>query len=180
MTGQNFNHSPASLAERSGGDWFLRGMSADQVFALNPLPDNCIDAANRTEAMFDPSFPGWKLYCRVIRGETMFDRDLAAWAIGSARFFARSRKLNGRRVTSGGFENSPWIAQAGLDALEYVIAGKFAEPPHVTAARLGVSRGRYHAFRSHLMGFMVAGFQNYMGALHWQYSRVLWETKAAA
>ena len=57
------------------GDWSLRGVDADQVFASQQLSDTAMTAACRVTARFDPSFPGWQLYRRVVAGTNLFDRD---------------------------------------------------------------------------------------------------------
>ena len=40
------------------GDWSLRGVDADQVFASQQLSDTAMTAAVRVTARLDPSFPG--------------------------------------------------------------------------------------------------------------------------
>src|SRR5574337_981720 len=67
------------------GDWTLRGLDVDQVFARPELSDDALTAACLTTARFDPAFPGWQLYRRIVAGFTMFDAELDEWAVGVGR-----------------------------------------------------------------------------------------------
>jgi hypothetical protein len=167
-------------------DYDIRGKEPEQVFALEPLPDECIDAANRTAAMFDPSLPGWQLYSRIVRGDKVFDRQLAAWAIRSARIYSRAKKVNGRRVVRPKTRGR-WIAQAGIDALELVIrCGEtrqvmhHAESASAAANRFGVDNEVYAQFRGNLAAMMMVGFNGYVSTLHWQLTRVILDCRQAA
>lgn len=150
-------------------DWDVRGREIEQVFSRNPIPDNCIDAANRAADMFDSRFPGWQLYCRVIRGESIFDRQIAAWAIGMGRLYARMRKRNGRRVVRADARRNDWIAQAALDSVEFLVFGKYSLSSDASAKRLAVDDELYGRFRSDLTDLMTLGFQSYAAILHRQY-----------
>jgi hypothetical protein len=167
-------------------DYDLRGKEPEQVFALEPLPDECIDAANRTAAMYDPSFPGWALYSRIVRGDKVFDRQLAAWAIRSARIYSRAKKVNGRRVIRPKTRGR-WIAQAGIDALELVIrCGETRQVMHhaqsaLSAEKLfGIEHRIYAKFRGDLAAMMMVGFHGYVNTLHWQLSCVTTDYRRVA
>jgi hypothetical protein len=150
----------------------IRPADADQSFSLVQLSDTCVDAANRAARRFDRSYPGWQLYSRVARGDTVFDRQLAAWAIWCARTYVRSRKLNGRAVVAPRGRRNDWIISAGLDALEFCINGEYDANAWVLSSGLGVDNAQYQRVRGVLAGMMVDGFENYRSELHYQYSRV--------
>ena len=152
-------------------DYDVRGLGLEQVFALTPIPDDCVDAANRAGPRFDCHFPGWQLYCRIIRGDRLFDRQLAAWAISIGRSYSRAKKVNGRHVVRLTARKNPWIAQASLDALECVIQGDFSQPAAPTAHRLGIDDELYSRFRVALASMIAIGFQGYSAILHWEYTR---------
>lgn len=162
------------------GDWHLKQRDADQMFAQTELSDNCVDAANRAARQFDAGYPGWQLYSRIVRGDTLFNRQLAAWAIGSARYYARAKKINGQAVVAPRGRRNDWIAQAGIDALYFVIHGHYAESANVTADRLGVWHTKYKRIRGELAAFMLDGFANYQSELHYQYSRVMRDVRRVA
>jgi hypothetical protein len=151
-----------------------------QRFATAELTDECVDAANRTGPMFDPTYPGWQLYSRIVRGDTVFDRQLIAWAIGCSRAFARAKKLNGQGVVAPRGRRNDWIAQAGVDALEFVINGKYDESAHVAAGRLAVWTPKYRKVRGSITAMMLDGFANYQSELHYQYMRVMRENRRIA
>lgn len=144
----------------------------DQRFARVELSDTCIDAANRTAGRFDVGYPGWALYSRIVRGDTVFDRKLMAWAISSARLYSRARKVNGHAVVAPRGRSGAWIAQAGLDALEFVIQGRYSESAYVTADRLDKDDSQYRKFRGEIAALMLDGFEMYRSELHYQYARV--------
>lgn len=153
---------------------------AAQRFAVTELSDECIDAANRAALQFDRTYPGWQLYSRIVRGDTMFDRQLAAWAIGCARGYTRAKKINGQGVVAPRGRRNDWIAQAGIDALEFVINGKYDEAAHVAAGRLDVWAPKYRKVRASLTRMMLDGFAFYQAELHYQYMRVLRENRRFA
>lgn len=150
----------------------IRSADADQPFSRVQLTDTCIDAANRTARRFDRSYPGWQLYSRIARGDTVFDRQLAAWAIWCARSYVRSHKLNGQAVVALRGRRSDWIVSAGLDALEFCITGAYWASAWVASRGFGVDNAQYQRVRGALAGMMVDGFENYRSELHYQYSRV--------
>lgn len=150
----------------------VRPADADQSFSLVQLSDTCVDAANRAAKRFDPSYPGWQLYSRIVRGDTVFDRQLAAWAIWCARTYVRSRQRNGHAVVARRGRRNNWIVSAALDALEFCIQGEYAMLAGPTAATLGVHNAQYQHVRGVLSAMMVDGFENYRAELHYQYSRV--------
>lgn len=155
----------------TSGDYDIRALEIEQIFALNPLPDNCIDAANLAAQKFPLRFPGWQIYCRIVRGESVFDRQITAWAIGAARIYSRMRKTNGRQVV-GHASRGPWIAQAAVDAVESVILGKSARSAATSSLQHGVDDEMYARFRNELAGLILLGFQGYAAELHCQFYRV--------
>lgn len=159
------------------GDWNLRGRDADQAFAQVVLSDTCIDAANRASRNYGLMFPAWELYCRVLRGDTMFDRKLRAWSILGGRAYARARQINGHPVVAKRARRNEWIAQASVDALHFVIHGKFDEAAHVAAGRLDVWTPSYRRVRDAVSSMMLFGFDSYRAELHYQYWKVLREER---
>lgn len=160
-------------AQTVGGDWDLRGVDLDTLFAADELSDSCLDAAVRACARFDNSFPGWFLYRRVANGTNLFDRHLEAWAISCARLLARAEKENGRRWISGATRGKPgWIAQAGRDALDFAIFGKYAEGLNERAQRFGVSNKSYQAIRDPMARCMWIGMDTYRAILFAEYWQV--------
>jgi hypothetical protein len=162
----------ASIVKEATGDRNIRHRDADQHFARVELSDTCIDAANRTARRFDRSYPGWALYSRIVRGDTVFDRQLAAWAIACARRYARARKVNGQAVVAPRGRRNDWIAQAALDALDYTITGDWHESAYLAATRVGVKDHQYAKFRSSIAAMMMDGFEQYRAELHYQHYRV--------
>ena len=150
----------------------VRPATPDQRFACVELSDTCIDAANRTAGRFDAGYPGWELYSRIVRGDTVFDRRLRAWAISAARLYSRARKVNGHAVVAPRGRSWAWIAQAGIDALEFVIDGYYTENAYVTAERFGKDDAQYRKFRGEITSLMLDGFEMYRSELHYQYARV--------
>jgi hypothetical protein len=150
----------------------VRVVTTDQRFARVELSDTCIDAANRTASKFDAGYPGWELYSRIVRGDTVFDRKLAAWAVSAARLYSRARKVNGHAVVAPRGRSGAWIAQAGLDALEFVIHGYYTESAYTMAEWFGKDDSQYRKFRGEVAALMLDGFEMYRSELHYQYSRV--------
>ena len=110
-----------SASPEIAGDWDLRGLDADQVYARPELSDDALTAACWATAKFHATFPGWQLYRRIAAGMTVFDNELDAWVVGGARLLARARKTKtGRRYIEA---RGPWIDQAARDALASVVTG---------------------------------------------------------
>jgi len=163
-----------------GGDWDLRGVSLDSIFAANELSDTAIDAVIRTSARFDSSFPGWLLYRRVASGSNLFDRQLEAWAIGCARALSRAEQVNGRSYVSGATRRKPgWVAQAGRDALDYAIFGKFPATVDEREARFGVSHKTYRKLRDPVARCMWVGMDTFRAMLFLEYWHVRRDEKNA-
>lgn len=163
----------AEAIPRAVGDWDLRTIDLDTLFAVDELGDACIDAAIRASTRFDSHFPGWFLYRRVASGTNLFDRHLEAWAITSARMLARAEKDNGRRWVSGATRGKPgWIAQAGRDALDFAIFGRYAEGLNERAARFGVSNKSYQAIRDPVARSMWIGLDTFRAVLFSEYWQV--------
>jgi len=142
------------------------------LFALNPIPLDCIDAANRATENFDEGFPGWQLYSRIARGDRLFDRGLAAWAITIARSVARAKQHTGHPFVARRVRRNDWIMQAGLDALARTIAGKFPEAAFVRAQQFSVDKELFAKLRNGLAHAMIRGFERYCGELFLQYVAV--------
>lgn len=160
------------------GDWDVRGVDLDSVFASAVLTDTAMDAAIRTESEFSNSFPGWFLYRRVAAGVTLFDRVLEAWAVGCARHLARAEKVNGRAYigekTRG---KAGWIAQAGRDGLDYAIYGRYPEGLVERAARFDVHPTTYQKIRDPIGTCMWIGLETFKSQLHANYWRVRYDEK---
>lgn len=160
-------------AIRAAGDWDLRSIDLDTLFACDELGDTAMSAAVRATAKFDQSFPGWFLYRRVASGTNLFDRQLEAWAVGCSRQLARAEKLNGRRWVSGAVRAKPdWVAQAGRDALDFAIFGRYAEGLNERAQRFGVSNKTYQAIRDPMSRCMWIGLETFRAVLFAEYWQV--------
>lgn len=131
------------------------------------------DAAQRASRDFLRYFPGWELYARIVRGNDLNDRRLAAWAILCARSLARARKRNGRQFVSAcARAKSGWVAQAGLDGLHYAIFNGFPVGLHVREAEFGVAHLTYQKLRDTTALCIWRGFESYSDVLHAAYRRV--------
>ena len=161
----------------ASGDWDIRSLEPEQKFARVGLSFDCIDAANRTQTL-NPNFPGWQLYSRIVRGDTCFDRKLVSYAIRMAYCFARARKRNGREVVGERYRG-PWIAQAGIDALERVIYGRFMESARTQGEGFGVDIEAYTSIRNVLVAFMSMGMDEFTNGLHYMLRRVEIENRRA-
>jgi hypothetical protein len=139
----------------------------DAAFARTPMYSECMDAGIRASRQFHREYPGWKLYCRIVRGDYGFDRDLSAWAIGMARSYTRARKTNGRDVVAPRARRNDWVAVAGMDALAFVIYGRFPASFYSRARALGVHEQTYRRVTSSLGACMLFGFENYRSELHY-------------
>jgi len=151
--------------ENVGGDWTVRGLEPEQKFAATNLSDDCIDAANRAQRS-NPNFPGWQFYSRMVRGDTCFDRQLAAYAIALARAYSRCRKLNGRAVVGVRYRGNAWLTACAFDALERVIFGNNAASAVNQAATFDVNAETYATIRNNLADFMAAGVEDFRHELH--------------
>ncbi len=153
------------------GDYDLRGLDMDQLFALNPLRDCCVDAANRATRSFDSHFPGWPLYARVVRGETYYDRTLRAWAITCARVLSRARQRNGHAYMKPS-TRGPWIAVAAMDALDGSM-GLRVPSASERAPQLQVRNVTYLRIYKPVAGLIRMGLLEYASELHYHLRRVL-------
>lgn len=162
------------------GDYSIRSndlvsRGVDAVFAGDTLSDTALTAAYRASAKFSPHFPGWFLYRRVIAGVELFDRQLEAWAVTSARMLSRSLKDNGRDYIGPKTRAKPlWVAQAGRDGLDYAIFGRHAEGLHERADRFGVAHKTYQAIRDPVGKSMWIGLETFRAQLHAEY----WDVRA--
>jgi len=144
----------------------------DEPFTHVNLYAECIDAGNRASRQFHHMYPGWKLYCRIARGDYRFDRDLSAWAVRMARMYTRARKINGQQVVAPRGRRNNWIAASGMDALLFVIYGRFPPSFHDRANQHGVDDETYKRVTLALGQCMLDGFENYRSELHYAMSRV--------
>ena len=160
------------------GDWDLRGIDLDTLFAMPELSDTCIDAAIRTQARFSWKFPGWFLYRRVVSGSTLFDRQLEAWAVGCARGLARATTVTGHPVVASRARGS-WVAQAGRDALDYVIFGKYPATDRQRGEMFGIRNVTYAKLRDPIAQCMWIGLETFRAELHAEYWRVRRDEKSA-
>ncbi len=151
-------------------DYDLRGLSIEQLFAITPLRDCCIDAVNRATRKFNSHFPGWALYARVVRGETYYDRQLEAWAITCARMLSRAVQASGypymRPSTRG-----RWIVVAALDALYGVLGYPKPDIPE-RATQLGVDKRTYTRIYHPVYGAIAMGLIEYSSELGYQLRQV--------
>lgn len=155
------------------GDWDLRGVDLDSLFAIPELSDTCIDAAIRTQARFSDKFPGWFLYRRVVSGCPLFDRQLEAWAVGCARRMSRARTVTGRTWIAGKVRGRRgWVAQAGRDALDYAIYGRYPDSSEARESMFGVSAETYRKLRDPMARSMWIGMETFRSELHAEYWRV--------
>ena len=154
------------------GDWSLRGVDADQVFASQQLSDTAMTAAVRVTARFDPSFPGWQLYRRVVAGVNLFDRHLEACAVSNARMLSRMKKRDGRDYIQPSLRRPDWIAQAGRDALDYAIYGKYAASLEARADAFNVHWKTYKRIREPIAAGLWIGLQTFQAEIHAEYFRV--------
>ena len=168
------------MTTKPAGEWDLRGIDLDPLFAMQELSDTCIDAAIRTQARFSDKFPGWFLYRRVVSGCHLYDRQLEAWAVGCARSLARSRKITGRSWIAGKVRaRGAWVAQAGRDALDYAIYGRYADSSESREVRFGVSAETYRKLRDPIAQSMWIGLETFRAELHAEYWRVRRDEKSA-
>ena len=160
------------------GDWDLRGVDLDSLFAAGELSDTCLDAAIRTQARFSDKFPGWFLYRRVVSGCPLYDRQLEAWAVGCARSLARARTVTGHPVVASRTRGS-WVAQAGRDALDYSIFGKYPATDHQRGEMFGIRNVTYAKLRDPIAQCMWIGIETFRAELHAEYWRVRRDEKSA-
>ena len=153
------------------GDWSLRGVDADQVFASQQLSDTAMTAAVRVTARFDPSFPGWQLYRRVVAGTDLFDRELEDWAISTAWMLATAHKVKGREYIKASSRRVDWVSCAGLDALGYVIFGRYKAGLAECADQFKVSPKTYQRIRDPMAACMSIGLETFATELRGEYFR---------
>lgn len=150
------------------GDWHLRGLDADQVYARFQLSDDALTAAVWATAKFHHTFPGWQLYRRITAGMTLFDDELDAWVVGGAALLARARKRNGRCYVEA---RGPWVAQAARDALAVVIRQPAIDSASVAARgrEFGVHYGVWLKIYKPILAMLIIGLETFRCELHSQY-----------
>lgn len=150
------------------GDWTLRGLDVDQVFARPELSDDALTAACLTTARFDPAFPGWQLYRRIVAGFTCFDAELREWAERTAWALARSTVGRTGRPYIAAAVHGPWISEAARDALCAVVTG--VQPVERNRAEsLGVHKLTYRKIAKPLAGGIAIGFETFCAELAAKY-----------
>ena len=154
------------------GCYHIKGLDVDSVFATNFRSDDCISALWATQAKFSPLFPGWALYRRVIIGDNLLDRDLKAYAIGMARAVARATKESGRQVVGRKTRSPSWIAQAGLDGLDFGLFGKYPCGVDLRAGQFSVSNKPYQRVRDAVGEGLWIGIATFQSELHANYWRI--------
>jgi hypothetical protein len=143
------------------GDWTLRGMDVDQIFAQPRLSDDALTAACMATARFDPAFPGWQLYRRIVAGFTLHDAELDAWAVSTGRLLAQARRRDGRAYIA---KAGAWVDTAARDALAAVVTGQSpTETPR--ALVLDVDLKTYRRIKHPLAACMEVGMQTFRAEL---------------
>jgi hypothetical protein len=137
----------------------------------------CHRAIALTSAKFSPQFPGWAMYRRLLQGDCLLDRAIKAYFIGGARKLARARTKTNREYigaatrASGHYTDKDgnvthWIEQAALDALDYVIDGRYAEGLQERAQRFGIAHKTYQKIRDPLALGVRFGLDSWIAELH--------------
>lgn len=150
----------------------IKGLDVDGIFAVNFTSDDCISAILNTQRQFDPRFPGWALYRRIIIGDCLLDRQLEAYAVAMARAVSRSLKANGRQVVGAGTRRPGWVAQAGRDGLDFALFGKYPCGVKEREAHFGVSWKPYQTVRNAVGGGICIGINTFTSALHYEYFKI--------
>lgn len=162
---------------QSGGDWGLRGLDVDQVYARFQLSDDALTAAVWATAKFHRTFPGWQLFRRIRAGMTVFDDELDAWVVGGATLLARSRKRNGRCYVEA---RGPWVAQAARDALCAVerVSNVWETYPSAwaRAGEFGVEPRTWMKIYKPVVAMLVVGLETFASELRAEYRRVKIQT----
>jgi hypothetical protein len=151
------------------GSYDVRGRDLDTVFATDFTSDRCLDALSKAQARFDPAFPGWALYRRLLTGDPLLDRTIEAYAIGMARGVARARKINGRAVVPVGARRNAWVAQAGRDGLDYALYGKFPCGLVKRGDLFGMRKESYQRVRDTVAAGIWAGISTFVSEAHYFY-----------
>lgn len=154
------------------GDYDVRGMDVDSVFATQFTNDDCMSAILNAQANFDPRFPGWALYRRVVTGDGLLDRTLEAYAVCMARGVTRALKANGRYVVGKTTRQGSWVAQAGRDGLDFALFGRYPCGVKEREDRFGVSWKPYQTVRNAVGGGLWIGIATFRASLHNEYFRI--------
>ena len=140
----------------------------------------CHKAVLLTTAKFDRGFPGWQIYHRLVTGDCLFDRAIEAYFVSLARTLARCRTRTGRDYIGASFRDNGWIAQAGRDAMDFVLFGRHVkqgederEGLHKRAAHFGVANKTYQKIREPIGVGMRLGMDTWISELHYQFSQIL-------
>jgi hypothetical protein len=153
------------------GSYDIRGKDLDTIFATSFTSDRCLTAIILAQERFDPSFPGWALFRRVLIGDDLLDRLLIAYAIGMARGVARAKKINGRRVVPAATRRNKWIAQAGRDALDFALFGRFPCGVNKRSEQFGVDDETYQRIRDTVARGLWMGIDAFASEAKYQYRK---------
>lgn len=153
-------------------DYALKGVDVDQVFARAELNDRALTAAVRVSARFDPAFPGWQLYRRIVAGVTLFDTELQEWAESTALMLARSTKRGGRLYVREASVSEDWVRQAARDGLDHAVCGRFPATLEARAELFSIHWTTYRKIRDPMALCIRAGFDHFGAELRTEYFRV--------
>jgi hypothetical protein len=119
-----------------------------------------------TAAKYSPQFPGWEMYRRLVRGDDLLDRAIKAYFIGGARRLARARTRTGREYIGASTRDNGWLRQAALDAMDYVIFGRYARGLQDRAEQFGIAHKTYQKIRDPLALGVRFGLDGWISELH--------------
>lgn len=136
-----------------------------------PLTPTAVQVVQDTDAYFEPSFPGWALYCRIVHGDTSVDEVLGRWVCTMADALVRAKV--GRShvpyvVARGAHE---WAHVAALDALATVVHGHPPEPAKARYTRYGVHADTWRKVYRPIRAGVACGFASYRWVLHMTWLR---------
>lgn len=160
------------------GDYDLRGQDVDTIFGTvrfyrGGLASVCHRAITRTAAQFDPNFPGWPLYRRLVSGDDIFDRAILAFMVGGARALSRAETKTGREYIGARTRRNDWLEQAAKDAMDHVIHGRFPAGLHERAKHFGISWETYQKIRDPLAGGVWQGVQVWRTTLIGEFTKLI-------
>lgn len=151
----------------------------DGVFAAVVVTDAMIDADRKTREEIGEDFPGWMIYRKVLTGTEMFNDELAEWAHLTAHALASARQENGRQYIWRSVAARPgWVTQAGWDALDRAVEGKFPAPLESRSKQFGVDSATFRKVRDAVAGGLIIGMETYRGILHYHYLRSQWRERS--
>lgn len=134
-------------------------------------------AARLTTRKFMPGFPGWQIHWRLCSGNEHYDRGIKAYFIGLTRSLSRAQRKNGFEYISRSVRKSAWIRQTALDAMDYVLFGRFAEGINERAAQIGISNKTYQKLRDPIALGMRFGMDKWGAEFNYQMSQLYFDSK---